>query len=937
MLNNQVSKAVRLALMFGAASASVASMSAFAADEAEKVERIEVTGSSIKGTDLAGALPISVISSDDIKKTGVVSVPELISQIPSMQGFTTPADSVGGGGAGTATANLRSIGDGYTLVLLNGRRLAPSGSGSSVDLNSIPIAAVERVEVLTDGASALYGSDAIAGVINFILKKEVTETTVSVRTDQPRGGAESYSASITTGFGDYDADGFSLVASLSYDERSALKSTAREFAKTGFLEFEYDGQNYYDINGSSNAIPANAFVDYKTTVDGKEVSKLAQLNPYLEKNGQCADHNATLNSPLCSYDFTSTLEIYPEYDRKSFVLQGEFKVNDDIKAFASALYTDYTTTPRIAPNPTGFINIPLDSVLYANYVKPYLTEEQAANATRFRATWRALPGGNRSTEYNTETYNTILGLDGVLFDTIDFNTAVVYSKGTRTANVKNGYFYADKFVDAISSGRVNIFLTPEEFAQDQASIDALEAAQWRHNDDVTVTENLSFDIRASQPIFELPAGDAYIGYGVEYRNNTYSLTRSAENVADTQFGDGGGDFDYELERSSYGAFAELQIPILENLSMNAALRYDSIGGVEDNLTSAGKVNEDESDTTYKVSLRYEATEDLVFRASYGTGFKAATMTEIARPLSAWGVTSDNYNCPVPSSDPRAQYCPPDNMQYDVYLLGNKDLKPETSKQHSIGFVYSPSTELSLELDYWKVEIEDMVQTPDEAFMFQNRELFDKFFVVKPDRSDSTSQTLALVQGSINIGKSITAGYDWKVTYRNDFDLGTLKTTVQGTYIDEQEYTVGGVLPFEWATSLGRYGVDNAVVFRNIINIQNVFSHGDFAHTLRWKYKSGWTDAEKSVGVGSIAFPYYNKDGSLASTTIQRSVPSHVTVDYKLDYTGIESATISVGVNNIFDKEPPLSLGDPAGHLVGYEGRYYDQFLRTFYLNAEYTF
>ncbi|MBE0369112.1 TonB-dependent receptor [Pseudoalteromonas aurantia] len=937
MLNNKVSKAVRLAFAFGAASTVAFSANTFAAEE-DKVERIEVTGSSIKGTDLAGALPIDVISAEDIKNTGVTSVPDLVAQIPSMQGFTTPVSSVGGGGAGIATASLRGLGDQYTLVLLNGRRLAPSGSGSSVNLNNIPLAAVERVEVLTDGASALYGSDAIAGVINFILKSEQDGTTVAFRTDQPKDGAESYNLSVTTGYGDFDRDGFSIVASLSHDTTDSLRSADREFAKTGFLEFEHNGNQYYDINGSSNSIPGNAFLTFE---DGTTTA----FTPFARANNGCDVNTAFApGDTFCSFDFTSQLEIFPENERTALMLQTDIAVTDDIKAFGTFNYTDFSLTSRVAPMPTGNIRIALDSVLFERHIVPNLTAEQAANVTEFRGRWRGLPGGNRTDENNTKSFNAIVGFEGVMFDDIDFNTAVVYSKSERSDTRLNGY-YNEKFADFVGAGRIDIFKSYEDFMQDSDSLAALEEAQYREKDDDTTTESLSFDFRASQAVFELPAGDVYAGYGVDYRTNTYKSIRSAANVSDRRFGDGGGDFDYELERSTYGAFVEFQIPATDDLSFNVAARYDSIGAVSDKLSGAGDVNTEENDTTYKVSFRYQATDDLVVRGSVGTGFRAATLIQIAEPLSSFGVTSNNYTCPLPSSDSRAAFCPPGSLQYQRFNLGSSSLSPETSDQSSIGFVYSPSTDFSFEVDYWSVEITDQVQRPDQDYMFANPGLFDERFIVAADRSDATNQLLSVVTAPINIGKNKTSGYDWKFVVNNDLSFGELKTMVQGTYIDQSEYTLAGVFPYEWTSSLGRYGTDQDVVFRNIINVTNSLTHGDFGHTLRFKYKSGWKDAPANVGTGTIANPgietFYDSTGTeqtrFATTSVQFRIPSHMTVDYKVEYKGVENMNIAVGVNNLLDKAPPMSLADPEGHLVGYEGRYYDQFLRTYYVSVDYTF
>ncbi|WP_125779090.1 TonB-dependent receptor domain-containing protein [Pseudoalteromonas rubra] len=955
MLNSKISKAVRLALMYGAVSATA--FAANAEEAEEKIEKIEVTGSSIKGTDLAGALPVDIISAADIKDTGVTSVSDLVAQIPSMQGFTTPVSSVGGGGTGQATASLRGIGEDYTLVLLNGRRIAPLDSTNTVDLNSIPLSAIERVEVLTDGASALYGSDAIAGVINFILKDQVDESTVSVRTDRPKDGGESYNISFTTGFGDFDRDGFSLVASVSHDSRDTLRSKDRDFAKTGFLEFEVDGNPYWQLNGSSNAIPAIAQV---TVGDRDENGALTDgsyvrvFSPYHAVNGNCAPNTAV--SPVgaaggedCLFDFTSTLEILPEDERTAFVLQGDFALTDNIQAFSTLTYTDYQMITRIAPKPTLAMNLgdvnsadSADSPLYTKYVKPHLTAEEQAKASEFRAQWRALPGGNRTRQYDNTALNFTIGLEGTILDDIDFNTAIVYSESSRDDTIING-FQNDKFVGNVRDGKIDVFLTADEFAADEQSVQAMEEAQWRGLWETVETEMLSFDFRASQPIFELPAGEVYVGYGVDYRENSYANFRTQAQI-DGLSNAPRGDVDYDLSRSQYGAFAEFQVPVLEDLSANLALRYDSIGKVKNDLPD-NNVYSSANDTTYKFSLRYNATDNLVLRGSIGTGFKVGSLRSFAQPLAYNGVTGPTFACPNLGDATRQSFCPPGETQYEQHLKGNPNLKPEESEQVSVGFVYSPTSDTTIQLDYWSVEIEGKEEVPAFPYMWDNLSIFNENFVVHPTNADPDLKQLAVERQYLNLGKTETSGIDWKFSFNNELSFGQLKTTIQGTHILESKYTAPGVVPFDWESSLGEYGSDEEVVFRNVANIQNTLIHGDFSHTLRLTYKSSYRDDRVVVNAGTIANPtmetVYNDKGearqAFVSEHVQLKVPSYVKADYKIDYFGFENTVITLGVNNLFDKEPPFSLGDPEGHVVGYEGRYYDQLLRTYYLSVDYSF
>jgi iron complex outermembrane receptor protein len=198
-----LSRSLRVMFAGGLALGMHAAMAQDSANDAS-MQRVEITGSSIKRIAAESSLPVQSFSQKDVKKSGVTTVTDFIQQIPAMQGFSVAADSVGGGG-GVTTASIHDIGAAYTLVLLNGRRVAPSNSGTTIDLNSIPLSAIEPVEVLTDGASALYGADAIAGVVNFILKKGASPWEVNAKFNSPqKSGGTSNSFSISKGFGDYE-------------------------------------------------------------------------------------------------------------------------------------------------------------------------------------------------------------------------------------------------------------------------------------------------------------------------------------------------------------------------------------------------------------------------------------------------------------------------------------------------------------------------------------------------------------------------------------------------------------------------------------------------------------------------------------------------------------------------------------------------------------
>ncbi|MBD1582568.1 TonB-dependent receptor domain-containing protein [Pseudoalteromonas sp. S16_S37] len=939
MLNSKVSKAVRLAIAFGAASTAAFSASSFAAEEGvEKVERIEVTGSSIKRTDLEGALPIDVIDASAIAKSGVTSVPDLIANLPSMQGFTAAGESVGGSGGGVQTASLRNLGSEYTLVLLNGRRMVSSDSGGTIDLNSIPLAAIKRVEILKDGASALYGSDAIAGVVNFILKDDVQNTTISARYDKPKDTSSS-SISITTGFGDLSVDGFNITASYSHDQQDNLRSVDRDFAKTGFVKFEHAGQDLVAIAGSSNAIPGNAYVTYELRdengdliVDadsGKVKTSTYSLNPYKEKNGSCHTTSAPSGN-ACQFDYTSTLEIQPESERDNVFVQAVATLGDSAEAYGTASWSDFKMTTRIAPYPTGTFSLGADSALVQENVMPYLPANVAQDMTRVAARWRVLPGGNRTTEWHTTTTQVTAGIRGEIAEW-SYDFAVTRGDSESDQNRITGFPLEKEFMELVTSGEIDIFAAPEDLSAEQNKMvaDTMFSGLWEK----TETALTTIEGKASGVIADLDAGSVYLGVGFDYRMAEYSRKNGAGNTAEVVLFESASD-EYDLERDTYGAFAEIIVPVMENLELTGAIRYDNIGEITDSLRTGNQtVNNSEDDTTYKLSLSYRPTDELLLRASMGTGFKMATMRQIAEPRVEFGVTASPYDCPFQSGHPLKQYCYSDKLQYDVYREGNAKLKPETSEQYTIGFVWAGDTGTSVSVDYWNIEMENEVRRLTQNQIFQNPELYGDLFVTKVDQGTGDT-VLAIVQAADNVGKSNTSGIDWSINLTNELSFGTLKTGIMGTYLLESESLRVGTTDV-WDSSLGKVGTDEAVAFRNIININNSFTHGDFTHDLNIKARSGYTDA--SADVSFYVAKADNWDDAVDGSVIQKHIPVYFTVDYRLSYAYGDNANVTFGIKNLLDKEPPFTLNAAAGHQVGYDPRYADPYLRTFYLQADYTF
>ncbi|GBL05907.1 TonB-dependent receptor domain-containing protein [Glaciecola sp. KUL10] len=939
----------------------------------EIVERISVTGSSIKRTDIEGALPVTTLTQADIVRSGVTSVPDLIQQLPSMQGFTAPSQSVGGGGGGIATASLRGIGSEYTLVLLNGRRLAASGSGSSIDVNTIPLAAIERIEILTDGASALYGADAIAGVINFILRKDVQETTVQVRYDKPQDtGGENFSFSVTTGFGDLSRDGFNISLSASREDQTQLRSADRDFAKTGFIPFNHNGVDLMFLAASPNAIPGNARVRFwhpdglDSNGDGTPDRLTATFNPYRFANGQCGPNSAPSNSATatsqierCLFDFTSTLEILPEFVRDNIILNGTVELGDSAEAYGTINFSNFDTITRIAPYPTGNFLLPIDSALVQSEVLPNLpsnvlgfTPQQIIdNISDVAAAWRVLPGGNRTNEYATDSLWANFGVRGE-FGEVSYDISITHADNERSDNILTGYPITTDFVPLVSSGAVNVFAAPEDLTdEERAAVQATMYSGLRQKTDTGLT---MFEGSFSAPVFELPGGEVYLGGGFDYRKMTFEQTASdAYRQATILFTRPLPEF--ELERTSYGAFLEMVAPITDILEITGSLRYDDISdidaadtlwgdldgdGVNDPTRNTGARGIEMDDTTFKLSLAYRPTEEWLIRASAGTGFKAPTMLQVARPRTPFGVTGNVYDCPFTGSDPLAQFCLDPQSQYSVVSQGNQALQPEESQQFSFGVVYGGDA-FEFSMDYFNIELSNQVLPATEGQIFGNPQQFRDLFTttVNPGTGE---QVLTMISASANVGEANIEGIDYSVSFSNEFGFTELTTNISGTYMIENDYlrtgTGTGDVAAIFDTSLGQKGPDDSVVFRNRIRIVNTLEHGNFAHSVNINYQSGWTDENFPGGDSSIRLA--SDLSQVYDGGVQLDIPSYTTVDYLTTYNFdelVKNLDVTLGINNVFDKAPPRAFGENSGHQEGFDPRYYDVFGRMFYFNATYSF
>lgn len=909
-------RAIRVALGVLAGSAF-----AIASAQAQNApQRVEITGSSIKRIQVEGALPVQTITVEKIKQSGATNVAELIQALPAMQGFQIEAIAVGSNSGGNVSASIHDIGASYTLVLLNGRRLAPQGSGSTVNLNAIPMSAIERVEILTDGASALYGSDAIAGVINFIMKKDFKGVNIEATRNMPTksGGGRNWNGSLTVGYGDLEKDRFSVMASYRHDDQDQIKATSREFGKSAYVPFKFEGSNYIYDRTSTAAIPANVSVTFTGGLPA------IGFSPYLKKNGNCPERNfVSLNNTAtvqnCAFDFGSTVEIVPESSRDSFFGKASFKLNNEWTASADLAISRLDLTARIAPNVAPF-TVPTTSQFYKDNVLPHLTAAQAAAVRAVSGNYRTYDWGTRDSRTVTDSSHFVASVDGEIGGWT-VGTGATWSKNSIDELYTGGYMLDKEFRDMLTNRSFDPFAPIG--AQSEATRTLIKNSLFNGSIRKASTQLTGIDFRGSREVFKMAGGQASIGLGADYRQYRYEQKASAEADAGMIYNFNASPA-YDMKRSSYGVFGELFMPIIKGLEVTAAVRYDSVGGIENGLTKT-KMGDTQSASTYKVSARWTPTKDLLFRGSYGTGFKMPSMLDIGQPLVNNGFTATSWECPTNLAAENNDLCRPGKAQYNQYSGGNTKLKPETSKQYTLGFRYEPSTSFGVGMDLWDMKLKNAVSAVSQQQAFGDPVKFRSLFTTYTEPSTGTTYW-AFNSLSVNIGKSHYRGIDWDIIGRHKFDFGRVSAGLAGTYMLKADYTKPGT-DNDWTHSMNYFGINDAVTARNLIRGTLTLETGNFTNTLTMNYRDGYIDADTAV----------RKEGDKVNTQIRIKVPSRTTFDWQGRYNYSKNLSLRVGVKNLLDKDPPLSLRASSGHQVGFDPRYADPIGRQFYMTGSYTF
>ena len=944
-------------------------------------QRVEVTGSLIKRTDRATPSVVQSFSREEIQRSGYATVEELLRANGAVDTGSVGDGAASGFVGGLSTISLRGFGSQGTLVLINGRRIAPVaavdinfGRGSLISVNTLPKGAIDRVEILKDGASAIYGSDAMAGVVNYILRKDYqgAEGTVSYSANDKGVGGVS-TAGISFGFGNIDTQRFNVFGGIEFSKRDSvmhadLKDRGNQAAHDAFLNgtgalSRFTPDSSASLYGNYYRLPAS--LTGSTTLSGISVlnSNLAGVN-YLGTQPGCPDDRtvgkgvpnrpdgfiattATLRDGFCRYNLDNNDEAIAAQDRLNASLRGTFAISNTLTAFGDLMLSQTKTTEKRVPTALTTTLATTANRVATTWPKidgSFLRQDAIIlpvthpdNPTRGTATaqpvqliyrFEDLPIGDVNT---LQSMRLTTGVEGSI-GAWDFDTAVLYSrqdnKREQEGRLRSSLLNASIASGTYRFGRVN---TPEAIA-------SVSSSAVNEGDSTLV----SLDFHASRSLFKMAGGDAAVALGVEARRETLNA------VPDGVYGTG----DYvglvangaSGNRNVFAGFAEVSLPLLPTLEAQAALRaerYSDFGNA----------------TTGKLGFKWTPMKSvLVLRGTAATGFRAPSISQISDsfvlsfnnfqerrvfdPLrcdtTALATTGGLVNVPRDCNVLNFTAVPagtttPGNIP--TVVSANKNLKAETSRSFTLGMLFEPTKDIDLALDAWYFERNNEIRVQRGVDVLDAN--VPGSVVRDPNPATwlpgvpNSGPIILLTRAYGNNKWTRTSGIDYDLNVRLPAtDIGKFSVKVQGTY----------------TRRFDRLVLASAAVERLVGTSTSDIPKSRGSITLRWNSGDNWTSFLRANHTDPISTTVsaacLNAISPTATQRLRREagyckVGNERTLDVGVTYTGVKNLSLSANLLNLAN-DYSRSDGFP-GAFTYWDSGQPGQLGRRFSLNASYKF
>jgi iron complex outermembrane receptor protein len=910
---------------FFAAAAFLFVTTAFAQD-VQRGEKIEVTGSSIKRIDAETALPVQIFRREDIEKIGATSTEELLRHVTAgtSAGSLNSVQANGTVTTSQATVSLRALGSTRTLILVNGRRVAVFGgtTATAVDVNSIPIEAIDRIEILKDGASSLYGSDAIAGVVNFILRRDYVGAEARVMYGEPtkNGGGKTWSASGFAGFGDLDKNRFNVTIGAGYEKIEQILGRDRDYAHNINVG---EGNDL----SSTIAFPGNI-------LSGPTFGRLSSpAFPNCGPTGIVSPFfNGNVNSgQACRFENSPFLSVLPQSEKTHATLNLHYRVSNEMEAYLESGFTrnkfTYATQPVPISEATALpavnpYNAYLANLIATQYptLNPSLRRFSTAGNTLvllpptspffptayvaslglptnqpigFR--YRDFANGLRSTEDSSDNARVVAGIKGLVAGW-DYDSAFLYSQSKAASNLKAGYPLYSRFLPILDSGIVNPFGP----TTDPTTLAAVQGAEFRGDIYTSKTSITSVDGRATKELMPMRGGPLALAVGAEFREERFQFSPSQSYQIGDVAGFGGNILPVDRKRNVASVYAEMAIPLLRNFEADVGVRFD-------NYQVIG------STTNPKISLRYQPTTEFLVRASVGTGFRAPSLTDLYT-AQATSVTANGTRDPIRCPNPAVGLPADCNNQFPTITGGNPNLTPEKSVSSTLGILFEPTKDLSIGVDAYWIRLKDSIIVGGLNFAFilanaQNATTYSSFILRGPPDGNASGvgPITGVIQTTSNLFRVKVSGWDVDLKFRPmNNENGKVVMRLDGSYVaqfkrenadgtwsnqvDLEITAGGGVIP----------------AWRHVASI--AYEKGPWVATAFQNYQKGYHDITSNFAAVGFTAP------------TPRRVSSYETYDAQVMFTGFRNLQLALGVKNLFDKDPPYTNGGgqfAAGYDIAY--------------------
>jgi len=891
-----------------------------------KMQRVEVTGSSIKRTDTEAASAVQILTRDDIEKTGQTTALGILTATSSISTDISSASASSGSFAtGSSGVSMRGLSKVATLILVNGRRIAPYGLADGAqqnftNLDAIASDAIERIEVLKDGASAIYGSDAIAGVVNIILRSNYEGFQIKGQySEAPHfNDARNRNLSAIWGYGDIDKNGFNT-----YLTAEAYKTDGYSQADQAALYPAWHrltpGRSTYDAKSSFS--PTGNYFLSSTNIVAAPGCPASDIDP--------ADK-------LCKWDATAYNGLRTDNKRHSIASSTHFRIGKDINANFEVTTAGETSEYIVAPfsmsngSATSSQSVWYNAIagkMVGPFSYPKLPVGHPMNPystpTEYRARLMDTGNGFNFNRTDSDQQRVMLALDGTIGGW-DWKSALGYAHSSATK--------ATRAVSATGYTNAIVNKTYQFGKQNDAAL--LESMF-----PVRTTEGEAkvkfFDATVSGTVAQLPAGPLNVAFGTDIRQNAYWM-KSSDNVLR---GELVGVFGLQVDdsRNEYALFTEANVPLLKGLELNAAIRADKSGDFDAHLSP-------------KLGLRYTVNDSLLLRATASGGFRAPNIVEsgngLGRSSVATGV-NDLRRCPVANqlnalvqnaagatTADKAQANSFRNAECSAglpsFVSSNPDLKPEISRSVTLGAVWEPVKNWSAGLDYYFIERRNEIGTRGVTDILKGEASLPAGQLIRIDNTANDNEFLSLVKKYapnntinyggvgqlglvynpyVNSGRTRVSGFDFDASGRFKFMDTDFRLKLDGSYVWKYQ---------NYSQALNAYDENIAGTWdfydfpaSRLKTVTKLFmKKGDFDHSITMNYNSGW-------GNNSNSSPTYCVTQKVAPENMAtcNHVGSNTTFDYSLTYSGIDHVKLSLFVNNIFEQDYPITWRD--GYVAQY--------------------